>query len=90
MDHRAFQQAATHQIQQWLGVFAALDDPAGQGFAGGCRCHVGSAPSRSGAAAGIFKRAMAVSVPAHMSIGSVASQMVSMRITATVLEEKLA
>ncbi|GJB81336.1 hypothetical protein KAM380_058010 [Aeromonas caviae] len=38
----------------------------------------------------IFKRAMAVSVPAHMSIGSVASQMVSMRITATVLEEKLA
>lgn len=52
MDHRAFQQAATHQIQQWLGVFAALDDPAGHGFAGGCRCHVGSAPSRSGAAAG--------------------------------------
>lgn len=34
MDHRAFQQAVTHQVQQWLKVFAALDDPAGQGLPG--------------------------------------------------------
>lgn len=33
MDHATFQQLAARQIQQWLQVFAALNDPAGRGLA---------------------------------------------------------